>query len=99
MTSVTGRHNQALFLVHIPLCTFYSLRIQERISQVARTGIIGQSFSYRPSPNRACSFHCTRLSGGTIVFEGIRFGFGDTHLTYLLSFLSLSVTCSPSSCP
>jgi hypothetical protein len=38
-TSVTGRHNPPLFLIHIPLFTFYSLRIQERILQVASTGL------------------------------------------------------------
>jgi hypothetical protein len=26
-TSVTGRHNRPLFLIHIPLYSFYSLRI------------------------------------------------------------------------
>jgi hypothetical protein len=36
-TSVTGRHNLPLFLFHLPLSSFYSLRIQERIFQVAST--------------------------------------------------------------
>ena len=36
-TSVTGRHNPPLFLFPMPLYSFYSLRIQERIFQVAST--------------------------------------------------------------
>src|SRR5262245_10947426 len=38
--SVTGRHNRPLFLFHLPRYSFYSLRIQERIFQVASTGLV-----------------------------------------------------------
>jgi hypothetical protein len=39
-TSVTSRHNRPLFLFHLPRYFFYSLRIQERIFQVASTDLV-----------------------------------------------------------
>ena len=38
-TSVTGRHTQPLFLFHLSLFSYYSPLVQERIFEVASTGI------------------------------------------------------------
>src|SRR5436305_445687 len=53
-------------------------------------GITGQSFSYRPSPNRTCSFHCIRLSSIVVILA-------DLWALTSLKVISVHVIGSPCS--